>query len=30
VDFPVLAADREETLDRFLPWGEALLTERGR
>ena len=24
-DFPVLAADRPETLERFLPWGEALL-----
>ena len=23
-DFPVLAADQPETLDRFLPWGEAL------
>ena len=26
-DFPVLVADRPETLDRFLPWGEALLHE---
>jgi myo-inositol-1(or 4)-monophosphatase len=25
VDFPVLAADREETLMRFMPWAEALL-----
>jgi myo-inositol-1(or 4)-monophosphatase len=25
-DFPVLVADRPETLDRFMPWGEALLT----
>ncbi len=25
-DFPVLTADREETLARFMPWGEALLT----
>lgn len=24
-DFPVLAADRPETLERFLPWGEALV-----
>ncbi len=24
-DFPVLVADRAETLERFLPWGEALL-----
>lgn len=24
-DFPVLVADRPETLERFLPWGEALL-----
>jgi myo-inositol-1(or 4)-monophosphatase len=24
-DFPVLAADRPETLERFLPWGLALL-----
>ncbi|MEB3354542.1 MAG: inositol monophosphatase family protein [Cyanobacteriota bacterium] len=24
-DFPVLAADRPETLQRFLPWGEALV-----
>jgi myo-inositol-1(or 4)-monophosphatase len=24
-DFPVLAADREETLSRFMPWGEALV-----
>jgi myo-inositol-1(or 4)-monophosphatase len=24
-DFPVLAADREETLARFMPWGEALV-----
>jgi myo-inositol-1(or 4)-monophosphatase len=24
-DFPVLAADRPETLARFLPWGEALM-----
>ncbi|MEO1003958.1 MAG: inositol monophosphatase family protein [Cyanobacteria bacterium J06638_7] len=23
-DFPVLAADRQETLERFLPWAEAL------
>ena len=23
-DFPVLVADRQETLTRFLPWGEAL------
>jgi len=26
-DFPVLVADQPETLDRFLPWGEALLAE---
>ncbi|MFY8149942.1 MAG: inositol monophosphatase family protein [Prochlorococcaceae cyanobacterium] len=25
LDYPVLAADSEETLERFLPWGEALL-----
>jgi myo-inositol-1(or 4)-monophosphatase len=25
VDFPVLAADQASTLDRFLPWGEALV-----
>jgi myo-inositol-1(or 4)-monophosphatase len=25
-DFPVLAADRPQTLERFLPWGEALLS----
>ena len=24
-DYPVLAADRPETLERFLPWGEALV-----
>jgi myo-inositol-1(or 4)-monophosphatase len=24
-DFPVLAADQPDTLNRFLPWGEALL-----
>jgi myo-inositol-1(or 4)-monophosphatase len=24
-DYPVLAADREQTLARFMPWGEALL-----
>ncbi len=24
-DFPVLAADRADTLERFMPWGEALL-----
>jgi myo-inositol-1(or 4)-monophosphatase len=24
-DFPVLVADGPETLDRFRPWGEALL-----
>jgi myo-inositol-1(or 4)-monophosphatase len=23
-DFPVLVADRAETLERFLPWAEAL------
>lgn len=26
-DFPVLVADRPETLSLFLPWGEALVTE---
>lgn len=25
VDFPVLVADRPATLERFLPWGEALM-----
>jgi myo-inositol-1(or 4)-monophosphatase len=25
LDYPVLAADSEETLEQFLPWGEALL-----
>ena len=25
VDFPVLSADQASTLDRFLPWGEALV-----
>jgi myo-inositol-1(or 4)-monophosphatase len=25
-DFPVLAADRPETLARFMPWAEALLS----
>lgn len=25
-DFPVLAADRQETMERFRPWAEALLT----
>jgi len=25
VDFPVLAADQRSTLDRFRPWGEALM-----
>lgn len=25
VDFPVLAADQASTLERFLPWGQALL-----
>jgi myo-inositol-1(or 4)-monophosphatase len=26
VDFPVLAADQPDTLARFLPWGEALVS----
>jgi myo-inositol-1(or 4)-monophosphatase len=25
-DFPVLVADRPETLERFMPWAEALLS----
>ena len=26
-DFPVLVANRQETLERFMPWAEALETE---
>ncbi|MDM7954397.1 MAG: inositol monophosphatase family protein [Cyanobium sp. CZS 25K] len=29
-DFPVLVANRQETLDRFMPWAEALDTEEPR
>jgi myo-inositol-1(or 4)-monophosphatase len=27
VDFPVLVANRQETLERFKPWAEALETK---
>lgn len=27
-NFPVLAADRQESLERFLPWAQALETEK--
>jgi len=26
-DFPLLVANRQETLDRFMPWAEALETK---
>ena len=26
-DFPVLVANRQETLDRFMPWADALETK---